>query len=407
MGKNFENAEQTSDCDNPRIWPEIPNLVQASTFATDTIADPFSKVNPPRITNRILNYRRMQNWENYFLASAIYSVAKAMGVDEGAFKLIKAIVVDEENLKATEFEQDRAGFYFFSAITGDMFTVLYANDKPCDSGITNYFFMPQVVKKAFSTFGYDCIYLSNAQIQQDFRAVMNAVKASVDKGIPVLAWGMGNVTTFSGWHGNMPEGCLIGGYDENDLLYVNLYPGPERMTVDKDGYTAISHGLEGSRGLFFVGNPIEKPDLHEIYRRVIECIPTFLATPPADGYMFGQEALEKWADTLLDESRFAGKTDDELGGICWDVHCSPYCNICTSAADAFIETASEVYDIPLTKKLLPHYEKFVQLRKEIWALQDGFFPPMEKFRTHEFRKEIADILRRMGNICDDILKTFD
>lgn len=407
MDETINNIEQTSERDNPRIWPEIPNMAQAGDFMTDTIIDPFAGGEPPLISNRILNYRRMQNWENYFLASAIYSVAKATGVDEETFRPIKAIAVDEEDLKAIEFEQDRAGFHFFSAITGDMFAVLYANDKPCDSGVTNYFFMPQVVKKAYSAFGYECIYLSNAQIQQDFRTVMNAIKASVDKGIPVLAWGMGNVTTFSGWHGNMPEGCLIGGYDENDLLYVNLYPGPERMTVDNDGYTAITKGLAGTRGLFFVGNPIEKPDLCEIYRRVIESIPAFLAMPPADGYVFGQEAFEKWADTLLEESRFAGKTDDELGGICWDVHCSPYCSICTSAADAFIQTASEVYDIPLAKKLLPLYENFVQLRNEIWALHGGFFPPMDKFRTHEFRKEIAEILRRMGNICDDILKVFD
>ncbi|MHB1001937.1 MAG: hypothetical protein ACYC27_22075 [Armatimonadota bacterium] len=374
---------------------------------TNQKTDHLAGGEPPRISNRILNYRRIQNWENYFLASAIYSVVKALGVDEENFKAIKAIAVDEEDLQAMGFAQDRAGFHFFSAITGDMFTPLYAADKPCDSGVTNYFFMPQVVKNAYSAIGYDCIYLSNAQIQQDFRAAMNAIKASVDKGIPVLAWGMGNVTTFSGWHGNMPEGCLIGGYDENDVLYVNLYPGPERMTVDKDGYTAITEGLEGTKGLFFVGNPIEQPDLREIYRTVIEGIPTLLAMPSADSYVFGQEAFEKWADTLLDESRFAEKTDEELSGICWDLHCSPYCNICTSAADAFIRAASEVYDISLAKKLLPRYENFVQLRQEIWALHGDFFPPMDKFRTHEFRTKIAEILRRMGNICGDILRAFD
>ena len=38
---------------------------------------------------------------------------------------------------------------------------------------------------------------------------MNAIKASVDKGIPVLAWGTGNVTTGSGNHHDLlPEGCL-------------------------------------------------------------------------------------------------------------------------------------------------------------------------------------------------------
>ena len=180
---------------------------------TDTIADPFAGGEPPRTSNRIHNYRRIQPWENYFLASAVCSVALATGADEDALKTIG-------------HEQVNNGFHFFSAITGDMFTVLYAADKPCDSGITNYFFVPQVIKQAYAAFGYECIYLSTAQIQRDFRAAMNAIKASVDKGIPVLAWGMGNVTLGDGSrYDPLPEGCLIGGYDENDLLYVNLYPG--------------------------------------------------------------------------------------------------------------------------------------------------------------------------------------
>ena len=182
--------------------------------------------------------------------------------------------------------------------------------------------------------------------------------------------------------------------------------------VDADGYNAIFHGLDTTKGLFFVGKPIAQPDARDIYRRAIENIPALLAQPPADGYVFGREAFEKWADTLLDERRFAGKTDEELNGICWNVHCSPYCNICTSAAEAYIRAAAEVYDIALAKRLLPLYVKFMRLRHEIWALhgipeQSDFFPPMDKFRTREFRMQIADLLRQMGSVCGDILRAFD
>lgn len=378
------------------------NLVQAGALPSDTIADPFAGGEPPRTSNRIHNYRRIHPWENYFLASAICSVALATGADEDALKTIGR-------------EQVGNGLHFFSAITGDMFTPLYNADKPCDSGITNYFFMPQVVKQAYAAFGYECIYLSAAQVQRDFRTAMNAIKASVDKGIPVLAWGMGNVPSRfpPGHFDTLPEGCLIGGYDENDLLHVNIYfnQGSELKTVDQDGYTAITQGLEGTRGLFFVGDPKTQPDVRDIYRRAIANIPALLAQPPADGYLFGREAFEKWADTLLDERRFAGKTDDELNGVCWNVHCSPYCNICTSAAETCIRAAAEVYDIALAKELLPLYEKFMRLRHDIWALhgipeQSDFFPPMDKFGTREFRMQIADILRQLGSVCDDILRVF-
>jgi len=240
---------------------------------------------------------------------------------------------------------------------------------------------------------------------------MNAIKASVDKGIPVLAWGMGNTPSRfpPGRFGTLHEGCLIGGYDEHDLLYVNLYfnQGSGLETVDQDDYTAITHGLDGALGLFFVGNPIAQPDMRDIYRRALENIPAILAQPPADGFVFGRDAFEKWADTLLDESRFARKTDEELQGICWDVHCAAYCTICTSAADYYIRAAAEVYDIALAKELLPLYEKLIQLRQDIWALQGDFFPPMDKFRTREFRMQIAGMLQQMGRVCDDILRVFD
>ncbi len=63
-----------------------------------------------------------------------------------------------------------------------MFTYLYSKEGPCDSGVTNYFFVPQLVKKAYAAFGYNCIYLSNTQIKKNFQAVMNAIKSSIDNG---------------------------------------------------------------------------------------------------------------------------------------------------------------------------------------------------------------------------------
>jgi len=56
--------------------------------------------------------------------------------------------------------------------------------------------------------------------------------------------------------------------------------------------------------------------------------------------------------------------------------------------------------------LLPLYKKIQDYRQEIWAIHGEFFPPMDKFRTHGFRAQIAEILRKMGGICDEILMAF-
>ena len=370
--------------------PEIVSMVEqaqaGSALPSDTIADPFAGGEPPRASNRILEYRKIQPWENYFLASALCSVGKALG--SGIDSL-----------------------HFYSAITGDMFAYIYSPErKYCDSGVTNCIFMPQVVKKAYAALGYDCVYLSTEYIKHNFRAVMNAIKASVDKGVPVLAWGMGNVIMSNGDHyGPLPEACLIGGYDKGDVLYVNLYCGPDRVGTDDDGYTAITNGLDTTLGLFFVGEPIEKTPMREVYQEAIASIPALLTLPPPDGYIFGQPAFETWADTLLDESNLEGKTDEELAGlgITWDIHCAPYCTVCTSDALNFVKTAAKEYKIETARRLLPLYKKFTKRRQKIWKLQGGFEPPVKKFRQRKFREKIARLLREMGAICGEILAAFE
>jgi hypothetical protein len=387
MSVTVKKSNQTTPESYSPQKPFILDIAIQSEFMSDAVIDPYAGGEPPRTSNRISDYRRIQNWENYFLDSAIYSVAQSLGI---------------------EYEDK---IHFFSAITGDMFAYMYSKNKPADSGITNYFFVPQVVKRAYAAMGYDCIYLSKTQIKKDFRAAMNAIKVSIDKGIPVMAWGMGNVTMGDGSrYDPLPEGCLIGGYDEGDILYVNLYPGPERLlagSVDGDGYSAIIHGLDTTNGIFTVGEKTDKPDLKDIYRDAISNAPVFLTLAPADEYVFGKQAFDLWADTLTDDSYFIGKTDEELGGICWNLHCSPYCSVCTTNSYEYIKKVTEQYpELEIAQKILPFYGQLHKYKDEIWALHGDFFPTMDKFRTHEFRVQIAVILRKMGDTCDDIVAAF-
>jgi len=388
--KKFDYAPESY---SPKMKPEILTMAQYAAFASDTISDPFHGGEPPYTTNKIKDYKKIESWQNYFLCSAICSVGLKLGSD-----------IDD--------------FHFYANFTGDNFTYLYAAEKgspngvQCDSGVTNYFFVPQFVKKAYAAFGYECIYLSNAQIKKDFRVVMNAIKASVDKGIPVLAWGLVNEPKdWTNYAGILPEGSLIGGYDENDVLYVNLYNTQGKPTIDEYGYSTIINALDNVKGVFFAGDPIEKQDTRQVYQSIVDSIPAFLSLQPAQSnngrYVFGKMAFEVWADTLEDDSYFENKTDDELGGICWNLHCSPYCCVCTSTAVDFFKKAVEQYpDLTMAVKLLPLYQKMQDYRQEIWTLQGGFFPPMDQFRTHAFRANIAAILRKMGGVCDEILAAF-
>ncbi|MDR0287515.1 MAG: hypothetical protein LBI03_07430, partial [Clostridiales bacterium] len=208
--------------------------------------------------------------------------------------------------------------------------------------------------------------------------------------------------------------CLIGGYDKNDVLYVNLYPGPDRLpegSVDEYGYSAIINGLDTTKGLFFAGEKFPVTDMHQIYQDVIDSIPTFLTLPPTEGdggmYVFGKMAFKTWAETLESDSYFENETEEKLNDIIWNLHCSPYCCVCTSSAYDFFNKIAEQYpDFTLAVTLLPLYKKMQDYKDEIWILQGGFYPPADKFRLHEFRTQIADILRKMGGICDEILLVY-
>jgi hypothetical protein len=169
--------------------------------------------------------------------------------------------------------------------------------------------------------------------------------------------------------------------------------------------------LDNVKGVFFAGEPIEKHDTRQVYQSVLESIPAFLSLQPAESdsgsYVFGKTAFEIWADTLEDDSFFVDKTDTELGDIRWNLHCAPYCCVCTSSADDFLKKAAKQYpDLKMAVKLAPLYSKIRQYKDDIWALQGGFEPTFDKFRTHEFRAQIANILRKMGGVCDEILSVF-
>jgi len=371
-------------------------LATAPSIGSDAAPERPAGGGPPRASNRVRGYRRIGAHENFFLCSAICSAGKALGSD-----------IDD--------------LLFYAAHTGDLFTPLYAaeagnpDNLPCDSGLTNYFFDPLAVKKAFAAMGRGCVYLSNAKIREDFRAAMDAVKASVDRGVPVVAWGMGNVITRSGTrHDPMGEGCLIGGY-EGDTLLVNLYPGPERLpegSVDADGYSAIEGGLDTALGLFFAGERLAGHDPRAVCQEAIRSIPLFLSLAPARGYegrayAFGQRAFEAWAQTLLDDRLVEGRNEAQLREAWWNLHGSPYCCVCTAAAWDFVGKAAETYsDMDIARRLLPLYGKLREGKDELWALAGGFWVPADVFATRGFRAGAAEILRRMGGVCAEILRAF-
>jgi len=385
----IRKLNQTPESYSPSSKAEIITMAQAAAYASDTIVDPYAGGEPPNTANRIKEYKRMGVWQNFFLALAIQSIGEKLGVSR-------------------DFGR------YWAVFTGDVFTPIYS-EKPgnpdyltMDSGVTCYFFVPQVIKTAYAAMGHDCIYLSGEQIKKNYKATINAVKASIDNSIPVLIRGIGDVPMSGHICPFMSEGALIGGYDENNL-YINIYSSgdPGRMeegVIDEDGYTAfpIESVFDKTDGIFFAGEKIDV-DMEQVYRIALEAIPGFLTSPPSKGYVFGKQAFDTWVEGLLDESFFEGRDSVDI----WKMHCMAYCTLCSGFPMEFLQEVIEKYpNITIASKLLPLYEKFFGYKDAIWELQGGFEPPQEKFLTREFRIELTDILRKMGETCDEILAVF-
>lgn len=353
------------------------------------------------MVNKITNYRRIQNWENFFLDSALYSVANSIGI-----------------------EYDN-GFTPIAAITGDLFTYMYSDKLPCDSGLTNYVIMPEVVLKVFDSFGWGCEYLSREEANRDLPATMRKVKASVDRGIPVLAWGVGGVVSASGERFDpMGEGALIGGYDDS-LLLIHLYCGAERLApvsyggrpgVDEHGYTAIpaKDALATTNGLFILTEKKEQTDAKTVYRDVIMSISKWLTLPDTADYSFGKAAFDRWAEVLLDDA--AWQTPEQCGeDAIWNKHCCAFCSLCTSTgsfggtsrAVDYLNRAKEACpEMTIVSDLLPHYKRLSDLTQQLWDLHGGFMPAPSRMQEHGYREQLAAALHQMGICCEGILHLY-
>ena len=343
----------------------------------------------------IKEYRRIGNWENFFLDSAIYSVGVSLGI---------------------EYPN---GFVPIAAQTGDLFAYMYSDQLPCDSGVTNYIFNQDAVRRAYAMFGYDTIFYSPEDIMRDYGSTYNAIKKSVERNLPALMWGCGGVLMNDGMrYDPLPEGCIIGGYNtDEDILLVSLYPGAERLAehsangrpgVDEYGYTAIStrDALATTYGIFIVGDKITPTPREELYKYALSSIKYWL-NYKNDDYLFGAAAFRRWSEVMLDDANWSEPSLCEINS--WVKHGSAYCSLCTSIGvgdgegiAGYIRDAVETLELSNKDKILDCFIRLRRMNQRIWELSDGFLPSVERLMTHELRRDIAGALVEMGDICDEL-----
>ena len=288
--------------------------------------------------------------------------------------------------------EQRFDFDFFAALTGDYFSQMFDPSRAVDS-LTQDFFAPKMAEHAFSACGYGCEILDEAALAADMPEALSKVRASVDRGVPAIVFGIGPTSAFS----------LIGGYDDR-ALYANIWDEQDAP----GGYVRIEEGLIGTKAVILAGERVGEPSLSEVFGTVLDSIPKHITRAPRGECRFGRQAYLAWAEALLDEAGFAGE-DEEIADRRAVIHDAPLIQLVTDAAGVrrvFARINREHPELGVVRLLAPIYADIMSATAALLRAQDAFFVPPEKLRERALREALAAQLRKIAGLMDEVYAVF-
>jgi len=338
----------------------------------------------PPSTNKIIGIRRLwhdDKSENFQLEGCFTAVMKAAG------------------------ESPDYNCSLFEAVSGTLFTQVYNFASTHGvSAVIGHHLMPHIWEQT----GYSYLYIDQATIKNNHELVLAAIKAAVGKGIPVISGGIGNIQLNDGMIEHHKEWCNIGGYDGDHILYVNAYP--DDLPVDENGYCTVKDGLSKSSGLYILNKKLHIKSIPDICSQAIQSIPAFISLPTHDGVSFGQKAYYDWADGLLNDENMANLSDDPYKGFLWQGHNAPWINALTCECHMrfFYDRIAEQSGLPQAGKVKEIYTRIYKNLPEIQQIHgDDFFATINVITKPEVRKKLAIVLRRMGDLHNELFKLFE
>ena len=295
------------------------------------------------------------------------------------------------------------------SISGSLFTLAYPGSSDAH-GLTHEIgqqLMPHICEQL----GYSYLYIDNSTIKNHYELVLDAIKISIAKSIPVISYGIGNIPLDNGIEEHHSEWCNIGGYEEDGTLHVNsLHEG--QSTCDENGYFPVKNGLTMSKGMYIFDKKIRENNLGDITRNAIRTIPAFISIQPQiiddTEVKFGQEAYYAWADTLLDETNFtdydAWKKIHHFG------YFVPWVTALTCEVHIrlWFDRIAELSEMP---EALLVKDIFTRIHAQLSKLQElhggDFDANYDVIKNPDVRQELAAILRHMGDLHNEVFTLFE
>lgn len=300
-------------------------------------------------------------------------------------------------------------FVHFASVSGSFFQpVWYERPKwmYCEdiTGRHDFHQHDEAIIRSFASVGYSCELYKSEVVQSDHQLIMDKIRKSVDKGFPVLSFGIVG-----------PPCCsLITGYDDaQNALYGWSQFQDENNTdgIEPCGYFRKCNGLNEVDQIVFFDEKIAKPDIGEMYGNIVENMPGFLAAPSVSvgdrEVYFGINAYEKWAqaigsdDEFVDDSNLSRQLDSHISMLTQALATSDYSRLFLKRALSFLPDKRD-----LILEILSHVEKEKEYFNDIIPLQGGFWFDQDKLTDRAFRNQLAALIRKANAELKGILSLY-
>lgn len=297
-------------------------------------------------------------------------------------------------------EDEAYDFSFFAGVCGDLFTQIWLEPKwrytDSYSNVCKDTQLP--LRYAFNACGYEYSYVTKEELQTDQQRYLQKIVASIDKGMPVLAFGIVGppVCSIVCGYGNEGE-LLIGwsqfsGEQQEDEIFDHEF---------SEHYFQVRNGLDHCDALIFFGRKKEKKSMKEAMITSIQRIPKMASLPSTDEVYFGRNAFEAWADSLLEEESFL--SEEQLEGPL-DTYLS--CVVLTGTSLFYIDDY-----LLRTKEICVKYARQIDDLRSLFQEEKRVFDEMIEFQggyffekdrkalqNKDFRMELSKRIRAVG-VC--------
>ena len=285
---------------------------------------------------------------------------------------------------------DLADYWFFSGITGDIFTFVYGKNNRYNDCISVVCGGKEFIDTVFDKIGYSCTFIARDEFNADKQTYINMVKSDIDNGKPVLIHG--TLDTNDNYQ-------VICGYEDNMLLFLD---GDVVEPFKLDTAKAVDFDF------IFIGGKTHDIDFKQLHRDAVLNIPKWLTMGENDiGVTFCSQGFRNWADDI-ENGRYDNLTSETFEE--WKHYTVYVCNLATNSGcskpffDKALELNPDLTFIPEVTAIYNHAGG--NQPGQLWkALEDnggGFNVTIDVLHDTEKRKIIADIVREFAVDIDKV-----